>query len=356
MPDVGFVGNLVVVITSYAGTPAEVSETFSFVVAAPPNVAPVIDSVQVTQIPIYGYIATSTGSGGFDDPVTYSTAALYSPQPGYETPIAYKANPNSGSITARDPDNTAGGLTYAIVGQAAHGTASVDGAGNWSFSARDLIGGSDAFVVAVTDARGGSATTVVSVPLPNPVPQVPTDPFSGNNPIILDLNGTGFHFTPLAGSTAFVQTIADGLRHQTAWVSGGNGVLAFDKYGDGKVRDVSQIAFQGYLPGAQTDLEGLSAFDSNHDGMISALDARYAQLGVWVDTNQDGADGGGEYKSLATLGIKSINLTSDKQFAVDQGVVIHGKTSFTRTDGSTGAVADVTLPTNGKVLDRKSVV
>ena len=368
----GFYGIAQIAVTTNPGTPFSDTQVYPVKVLQPENQLPVMGPNQLTQMPIFGYNYYTTGGGG-EEAATEHISPMFSPSYSWgpaingsnwayrDTPLAYQANPYAGSISATDPDSTPGGLSWIISRQANHGTALVDQAGNWSFSGGDAIGGSDAFEVAVTDARGGVAKLIVSVPLPDLVP-VPTNPGgdagSGDGfPIILDLNNTGFHFISVTTSTAFVQKLTDGLRHQMAWVSGGNGVLAFDKYGDGKVRDLSQIAFKDYLLGAKTDLEGLAAFDSNHDGNISNLDARFAQLGVWVDANADGQDGihgaGGEYKTLTALGIESISLTSNKQFAVDNGVVIHGTTTFTRTaatGGGTGAVADVTLPSNGNVL------
>ena len=97
-------------------------------------------------------------------------------------------------------------------------------------------------------------------------------------------------------------------------------------------------------------MQGLAAFDSNHDGIISKLDARWSQLGAWVDGNTDGLSQAGEYRSLRQLGIESISLTSNNQFSVDHGVVVHGMATFTRVDGTSSQVADVTLPNTGNVL------
>src|SRR3546814_11601048 len=75
----------------------------------------------------------------------------------------------------------------------------------------------------------------------------------------------------------------------------------------------------------------------------------------------DGVTGAGEFRSLADLGIASIALTSDDQAYVagDGEVIVHGEASFTRTDGTTAAVGDVSFITpraanDAERPDRKS--
>lgn len=299
-------------------------------------------------------------------PASGESDAAYRSVPIYSSP--------SGLITATDGDDAIESLTWTVVNQPRTGGVALDNYGRWSFTA-DAYG---AFAVEVRDPSGATARIVVDggyTLQPPPPPPLPpfndtgdstndsgTDAGGGGGggdgdgdggdsaPIIMDLNNNGFQFTSVNDSNVFFMNPGDGLRHQTAWFGNTDGVLAFDKYGDGVVHDVTQIAFKNYLEGAQTDLQGLAAFDSNHDGIISRLDARWAQLGVWVDGDTDGVSDSGEYQSLEARGIQSISLASNNQFAIDNGVVIHGMATFTRVDGSTSQVADVTLPFSGNVL------
>jgi hypothetical protein len=50
------------------------------------------------------------------------------------------------------------------------------------------------------------------------------------------------------------------------WTTGGDGLLAFDANRDGNIAGRGEISFIDYHPGAQTDLEGLRAFDTDGDG------------------------------------------------------------------------------------------
>ena len=80
------------------------------------------------------------------------------------------------------------------------------------------------------------------------------------------------------------------------------------------------------------------AFDSNADGKISAADARFKDFGVWLDADGDGAVDQGETKTLAGIGIASINLTGtavESTKALGEVAVVNTGT-FTWVDGRTG--------------------
>ena len=87
--------------------------------------------------------------------------------------------------------------------------------------------------------------------------------------------------------------------------------------------------------------------------MFDAHDAAFSEFGVWQDLNSNGVVDGGEFKSLADMGIASINLISDGQSyqAAGGDVTVLGETTFTRTDGTTGTVGDVVFATSAKDSD-----
>jgi hypothetical protein len=151
-------------------------------------------------------------------------------------------------------------------------------------------------------------------------------------PIVLDM-GSGIHYL---GLDAGVHHDYGGGLMTTAWVGASTGILALHD------QDAYSIMFSTHA--GQTDLQGLAQqYDGNLDGIISSADAVYSQLGVWIDANTNGKVEGGEYHSLAELGIVSINLTSDGQAttAANGDVIVFGQTTYTRADGSTGTAADV---------------
>ncbi len=163
-------------------------------------------------------------------------------------------------------------------------------------------------------------------------------------PVTLDLGGDGLDFVSSSAGAAFDHD-GDGVREATSWAGRGDGILVRDANGDGIANNGGEISFS---VGGSTDLEGLRLqYDSDGDGRLSAADAEFASFGVWQDANGDGVTDAGEFRSLTDLGIASIALTSDgKAYVAGDGeVIVHGEASFTRTDGSTAAVGDVSFIT-----------
>src|SRR5262249_41528893 len=160
-------------------------------------------------------------------------------------------------------------------------------------------------------------------------------------PVILNIDGHGIRITPLNASNQFFDLAGDGYQHRTAWAAPGNGVLVLDLGGGSSVISKRSVEFTSWDPTAQTDMQALAdVFDPNHNGKLDSGDAHWADFKVLV-TNQDGTT---TLKTLAELGIQSIDLTSDNKTTVlADGSVITGQTTFTRTDGTTGAVADASL-------------
>lgn len=144
-------------------------------------------------------------------------------------------------------------------------------------------------------------------------------------PVVFDLNADGV----LSYSFNLIDVNGNGTPSYSAWAAKQDGVLVWNKLGDGVVHDASQYAFTQY--GGNTDLEGLRAgFDSNGDGVFNAQDAKFAEFAVWQDANGNGVSDAGEVKSLADWGIASINLASDGVSRTPAaGVSEAGRTSAT---------------------------
>lgn len=172
---------------------------------------------------------------------------------------------------------------------------------------------------------------------------------SSSKPILIDLDGDGLELTPLTSSNNFVVG-ADGKQHRTAWAGVGDGVLVRDDGNDGVINQYREVIFTEWDPTAKTDFEALrNVFDTNHDGVLSSADADWSLFKVLV-TRPDGST---ELKTLAELGITAINLISNAQevnFA--DGSKISGTATYTKSDGSTGTVGDVSLASdaNGYVV------
>lgn len=168
-------------------------------------------------------------------------------------------------------------------------------------------------------------------------------------PVVLDLNGNGFHFIPTRDSNAYYDFTGDGVRERTGWTSGADGILAYDLNGDGLINKRDEIRFKGYTVGARTDLEGLAHFDTNLDGKLSAADAEWAKFYVWQDANEDGLQTPAELRTLAQAGVQSINLNTDHVESVLDGATVFGIGAYTRIDGSSAKLADVRFAVSSEV-------
>ncbi len=197
------------------------------------------------------------------------------------------------------------------------------------------------FTLQSSDGRTQTVTRQVVHFGPVPIPAVAMG--GSAKPIAIDLNGDGFHFTQVDDSNVFFDVNADGWRRRVAWNNPADGFIAYDKNSDGKITDIDELSFIPYKPDGQTDLAGLAAFDSNHDGVFSATDEKWAKFGVWRDANRNGLTDAGELQGLSALGIARIELVSDGHFEVIDGQTVHGIARAIKTDGSVLALADVSL-------------
>jgi len=282
----------------------------------------------------------------------------------HDTPIAYEDSdgPNNATIVVSDVDDPSGPFTFDIAQQAQKGEGIVYADGrveyiNWTSpntpgTGLDESGGpieADPFTVRVTDPHGASTTvTVDSQHAGSYNPNLGSG--GGGKPVSIDLDGNGFRFTDVDDSNVFFDINGDGWKNRMAWPSAGDGLLARDIDGDGKIDQANEISFTGYQQGAQSDLEALRAFDTNADGVLSAADEKWSQFGIWRDANQNGVTDEGEFKTLGDMGVASISLTSDGTFSVIDGQTVHGLGTVSMTDGSTRQLADVTLAYSNDVL------
>jgi len=263
-----------------------------------------------------------------------------------------------GFIVAWDPDADSKELTYEITSYPLHGSATVssdtqppgsfrsvpDGSSFYDENTRwwyestpgDSYSGAAPFTVRVTDADGAFTDVQVA---PN---HHGTSSGGGGKPVAIDIDRDGLEFVGLDDSNVFFDINGDGWREHIAWTDRDDGLLAFDKDGDGVIDRHDEISFAGYKEGAHTDLEGLQAFDSDGDGKLTANDSDWAKFGVWQDKNLNGVTDAGEFKSLDEMGITAIHLTSDGKVetAANGDVVLFGTSFYETANGETGSVGD----------------
>ncbi len=174
------------------------------------------------------------------------------------------------------------------------------------------------------------------------------------DPLVLDLNGDGFNLGLVSSYSAKFDTDADLYQEYTGWVGGEDGFLVRDINHNGQIDD-SREMFGG---DSGSGLAALATLDGNHDGVVNTgdnglvdfngdgvIDASdtFDSLEVWQDINQDGIVEAGELKSLADEGIVSFNVASTSSSDLINGNLITATSTFTRSDGTTGADGDAIL-------------
>ena len=138
----------------------------------------------------------------------------------------------------------------------------------------------------------------------------------GQSPIVLDLDGNGFHLTDAANGVRF-DISGSGTPIQMGWTAAGanNAFLALPGP-DGLVHDGRHL-FGNFTPQPPSDqpngFAALAVYDDpknggNGDGVIDAHDAVYPLLRLWIDANHDGISQPEELHTLASLGVDAISL------------------------------------------------
>ena len=143
---------------------------------------------------------------------------------------------------------------------------------------------------------------------------------------------------------------------RTGWVGQGDGLLAWDRSGDGLINNGAEL-FGTATPladgsAAKDGFAALAELDSNSDGVINIDDVDFAALRVWQDNNADGISQAHELSSLSDLGIASISVNGEATSVWDNGNWIGLTTGYQTADGQTHEIADVWFATaDASVVD-----
>jgi VCBS repeat-containing protein len=160
------------------------------------------------------------------------------------------------------------------------------------------------------------------------------------DPIILDLDGNGVH---LNGAASFDLANA-GQPSTFAWPGTTDGILVADLDHSGTIQNGSEVFSPSFGGGDYaTSLDALKTYDSNGDGKITADDAKFGDIGVWVDANGNGVSDAGEVHSLSDLGIAGIDLGANEvDFDID-GQHVFAQGTFELSTGETSDYVGVDL-------------
>lgn len=168
----------------------------------------------------------------------------------------------------------------------------------------------------------------------------------GYLPVALDLDGDGVELISVHDANISMNVDDDAALEQIGWISADDAWLALDKDGSGSIDHFNEISFVVDTFGANTDLEGMAIYDTNHNGMLDQQDERFAEFQVWQDLNSNGISEEGELRSLLEAGIRAIELEPTPTGNTTEGTtdnVITGTSRYLKTDDSFGVVGDVSV-------------
>ncbi|MBK6905587.1 MAG: calcium-binding protein [Rhodocyclaceae bacterium] len=166
------------------------------------------------------------------------------------------------------------------------------------------------------------------------------------DPLTLDLDNDGLETIGISTANPILfDHDGDGIKSATGWIKPDDALLVFDRNGNGRIDNGSELfgdATALYTGGLARDgFAALAQEDTNLDGKVDALDARFADLRLWRDLNQDGVSQANELSTLAAQGVIALNVasTSHAQMLAN-GNRLADLGSFVRSDGSGGTLGD----------------
>jgi hypothetical protein len=137
------------------------------------------------------------------------------------------------------------------------------------------------------------------------------------SPIVIDLDRGGFRFSDTAGGV-FFDLDGDGVVERIAWAAedSGDAWLALDRNGNGTIDNGTEL-FGNFTPLPPCEephgYHALAVYDAkghggDGDGAITAADAVFSALRLWIDSDRDGVSQPDELFSLESFGIRLIDL------------------------------------------------
>lgn len=159
----------------------------------------------------------------------------------------------------------------------------------------------------------------------------------GTNPLVLDLDGDGIETLDISKSDVYFDMNNDNFAEKIGWANGDDGMLAVDKNNNGIIDNQSELFGSTETKG----FEDLRVYDTNGDNIINSDDTNFNSLKIWQDINENGVTDEGELRTLTEMGISSIDLGYRTVNKDNNYNMIAEESSYTKTDGTKGVIADV---------------
>ena len=178
------------------------------------------------------------------------------------------------------------------------------------------------------------------------------------DPLTLDLDNNGLDTTGIDPANPILfDHDADDVKTATGWIKASDAFLVLDRNGNGTIdsgRELFGDATPLYAGGLAADgFAALAQEDSNADGRVDATDARFADLRLWTDLNQDGISQSNELFTLEQKSVAALIVAKTENAVVlANGNQIADLGGYLRTDGSGGVLgateqmADIDLASN----------
>jgi hypothetical protein len=195
----------------------------------------------------------------------------------------------------------------------------------------------------VDDGKGGTVTQSVAVKvkvsreyLETSEARLRVGDAPKQDPLVLDLTGTGIDLTGIEQGTVF-DLNADGHAERAAMVQGGTALVWMDRNGNGTLDNGSELF--GDARGAANGFEALGSLDANGDGRVDAFDPAFRDLRFRTNGAGGAADLTAEAAGVSALELPHVSLPA----ALGDAASLDAVGVFRRTDGSLGVMADVRL-------------
>lgn len=137
------------------------------------------------------------------------------------------------------------------------------------------------------------------------------------SPVLIDIDGSGFHLTDAANGVWF-DFYGTGYPIKISWTMPGstNAWLVLDRNNNERIDNASEMFGNYTAQPYSTEKNGflaLAEFDSsgaggNEDGNITSEDTVFSNLRLWIDTNHNGISEPDELQTLPDLNLKTLSL------------------------------------------------